>query len=313
VLTTSVERLEGNNVKLSVTVSADEVDLSIEKAYKNVGEKVKIPGFRPGKAPRPMLDTMVGREYILQKATEETVESTYPRALDLESLRPIESPDMDEPAGRAGADYTYEPDRAPRTYLAVGTLAVTVRSDHATQAEIDEQIDVARGRYATLEPVEDRGIAQDDFVLVSFVGTVDGEPYDGNVVDKYLYETGKGLLPAEFDAGLIGAMPGEERKIEFEVPETSSVEDYVGKTAEFDVTVHEIKAKKLPEVDDEFALNVGGFESVDEMVQQLKEAMDRQAQIGHVQDKERKLREALRRAGRRRPARSRWSTRVRSA
>jgi trigger factor len=297
VLTTSVERLEGNNIKLSVTISADEVDQAVEKAYKNVGEKIKIPGFRPGKAPRPMLDTMVGRDYILQEATEEIVEGTYPRALDNEDLRPIESPEMEElPMVEPGKDYTYEAGilLRPEFELApVDAFAVTVRPAEATQAEVDAQIDVARGRYATLEPVEDRGVEEGDFVLLSFVGAVSGEAYDGNVVDKYLYEMGQGLLPAEFDAGLIGAMPGEERRIEFEIPETTSVEDYVGKNAEFDVTIHEIKSRKLPDVDDEFAMNVGGFDSVDELRSQLTEAMNRQAEVGHFQEKERKLRETL--------------------
>jgi len=297
VLTTTVERLEGNNVKLSVTVTADEVDAAIDKAYKSVGEKIKVPGFRPGKAPRPMLDTMVGREYIMQQATEEIVESTYPRALDNEALRPIESPEMDELGlVEAGKDYEYKADVALRPeYTLTGTdgLSVSAPPREATKAEIDLQLEAARGRYATLEPVEGRGVEKEDFVLLSFVGTVDGEAYDGNTVDKYLYEMGQGLMPAEFDQGLLGAASEDEIRIEFDIPDTSSVEEYVGKKAAFDVTVHEIKSKKLPEIDDEFALNVGGFESVDEMMAQLKEAMDRQAEMAHLQAKERALREAL--------------------
>jgi len=297
VLTTTVERLEGNNVKLTVTVTSDEVDEAIEKAYKSVGEKVKIPGFRPGKAPRPMLDAMVGREYILQQATEEIVEGSYPRALDNEALRPIESPEMDElPLVEAGAEYTYQADVVLRPEYAVSSTAdfnVTALPMEASQAEIDMQMEAARARYATLEPVEGRGVEMGDFVLLSFVGTVDGEGYDGNTVDKYLYETGQGLMPGDFDQGLLGAKPEEEVHIEFEIPETSSVDEYVGKKAAFEVTVHEIKCKKLPEIDDEFALNVGGFESVDEMVAQLKQAMDRQAEVAHVQSKERALREEL--------------------
>ncbi len=296
-LTTSVERLEGNNVKLKVTISADEVDAAVDAAYKSVGGKVKIPGFRPGKAPRPMIDTMVGRDYVLQSATEELVEGTYPRALDLEALRPIESPEMEElPIVEPGAEYAYEAEVAVRpelTLTSTGDLSITAPAKEATQAEIDAQIEQARARYATLEPVEDRGVEKDDFVLISFVGTVDGEGYDGNTVDKYLYEMGQGLMPAEFDEGLLGAMPEQEVRIEFAIPDTSSVDEYVGKTAGFDVTVHEIKSKKLPEVDDEFALSVGGFESVEDMNTQLKLALDRQAEMNHLQGKERALRELL--------------------
>jgi len=297
VLTTSVERLEGNNVKLTVTVSADEVDAGIESAYKSVAAKVKIPGFRPGKAPRPMIDTMVGREYIMQEATEELVNGSYPRALDLEELRPIESPEMDElPLVEPGAEYTYAAEITVRPEYDLSSTAdfeVTAPPQEATQAEVDMQIDAARDRYATLVPVEGRGVEKGDFVLVSFVGTVDGEGYDGNTVDKYLYEMNAGLMPEQFDDGLLGAMPEQELRIEFEIPATSSVEEYVGKMAEFDVTVHEVKAKKLPEVTDEFALSVGGFESVDDMMTEVRKHLDLQAKSNHLQAKERALRELL--------------------
>jgi trigger factor len=204
---------------------------------------------------------------------------------------------MDElPIVEPGGEYAYEAEvvvRPELTLSSTGDLSITAPAKEATQAEIDAQIEQARARYATLEPVDGRGVENDDFLLISFVGTVDGEGYEGNTVDKYLYEMGKGLMPAEFDQGLLGAMPEQEVRIEFAIPETSSVEEYVGKTAEFDVTVHEIKAKKLPEVDDEFALSVGGFESVEDMNTQLKLALDRQAEMNHLQGKERALRELL--------------------
>lgn len=292
-LTTSVERLEGISVKLTVTVPAEQVDEAIDRAYKAVTKKVKIPGFRPGKAPRAMIDSMIGRDYILHEATEDVVNTTYPNALDAEDLRPIESPEMEElPAVEPGSDYTYvaEIDVRPELTLSdTKDFAVEVPGDEAPQQLIDAQIENARERFATLEPVEDRGVEESDFVLVSFVGTVDGEPYEGNVVDKYLYEMGRGMMPAEFDAGIIGAKPGDERTVEFEIPDTSSNPDFVGKTAGFAITVHEIKAKKLPEVDDDFAANMG-FESVEEMQSDLKQRLDVQAKIEHGRAKERELR-----------------------
>ncbi len=293
-LTTSVERLEGISVKLTVTVPAQEVDAAIERAYKAVSGKVKIPGFRPGKAPRPMIDSMIGREYVLQEATEDVVNTSYPQALDIELLRPIEAPEMEELASvEPGEDYTFvaEIDVRPELTLSDSeTFVLPLPSPEVAQADIDTQIDAARERYATLEPVEDRGIEAGDFVLLSFVGTVDGEPYEGNEVDKYLYEMGQGMMPREFDDGIIGATPGEERTVEFEIPATSSNEDYVGKTAGFAITVHEIKAKRLPEVDDEFASNMG-FESVVEMQEDLRTRLGHQAQINHLRSKESGLRE----------------------
>jgi trigger factor len=218
-------------------------------------------------------------------------------ALDAEELRPIVSPEMEgldsiEP----GEPYTYVAEIEVRPELTVSSatdFSVALPSREATQVEIDTQILMARERFASLEPVEDRGVEVDDFVLLSFTGTVDGEPYEGNEVDKYLYEMSRGLMPPEFDSGIIGAKPGDERDIEFVIPATSSNVDFVGKTGGFHVVVHEIKAKKLPEVDDEFAANVGGFDSVDEMLADLKTRIDLQKATDHDRAKERRLREVV--------------------
>jgi len=241
-----------------------------------------------------MIDSMIGRDYVLQEATEEVVNKTYPMALDAEELRPIESPVMEELAAvEPGTDYTYTAEIDIRPELTVTdatSFTVAAPSPEASQHDIDLQMNSARERFATLEPVEDRGVEVEDFVLLSFVGTVDGEPYEGNEVDKYLYEMSRGMMPAEFDAGIIGAKPGDVRTVEFEIPDTTSNPDYVGKTAGFTITVHEIKAKKLPEVDDEFASNMG-FESVEEMHADLKKRLDLQAEADHLRSKERALRE----------------------
>ncbi len=296
-LTTSVERLEGTHVKLTVVVPAETVDQSIAKMYKTVAKKVRIPGFRPGKAPRPMIDAAVGREYVLAEATEDVVNTSYPLALDAEDLRPIVSPEMPElDSVEPGQSYTYVAEFEVRPELTISDakgFSVTVPSKEATAAEIDVQIQSARERFASLEPVEDRAVEIEDFVLVSFTGVVDGEPYDGNQVDNYLYEMNRGLMPTEFDAGLVGAKPGEERDIEFVIPDSSSNPEFIGKTAGFHVTVHEIKAKKLPEVDEEFATNVGGFDSVDDMYEDLKTRIGLQKVSEYDRAKERSLRELV--------------------
>lgn len=296
-LSTSVERLEGNMVKLTVTVPAADVDAAIASTYKRLSSKMRIPGFRPGKAPKPVLDNMLSRDYVLNEATEEVINTSYPSALDAELLRPIESPELEEIESVVeGQDYTFSAEIEVRPELALSdtdTFAVELPSREATQSEIDMQLDASRERFATLEPVEDRGVEVDDFVLLSFTGTVDGEPYEGNQVDKYLYEMNRGLMPEEFDTGIVGQKPGEERHVEFTIPETSSNAEFVGKTAGFDITVHEIKAKKLPELNDEFAANVGGFDSVDEMVADLKDRLDLQKGQQYDRLKERKVRELV--------------------
>lgn len=293
----NVERVDAHTVTLTVTCSAEEVEKALDRAYKDVAKKVRIPGFRKGHVPRPVIDNYVGPEVVLAEATEDIVQDTYPQVIDELDLRPIESPDMGElDTIVPGEEYVWSAEVQVRPELTLSKyddIAVTVPSAEATDADVDAQIEILRERFAQLEPVEDRGVEADDFVLLSFVGTVDGEPYEGNSVDKYLYELGQGQMPAEFDAALIGVKAGSEARAEFEIPDTSSVEEFVGKTAAFDIQVHEIKAKALPEVDDEFAANVGGFDSVDDLRANLKDRLSHEKGIAHERTTEKLAREEL--------------------
>lgn len=295
-LNTSVERLEGTNVKLTVTVSADEVDSAIAASYTKLGAKVRVPGFRKGRAPRTVVDNYVGRDYVLAEATEDLVNETYPRAVDAEGLRTVDAPEMDEiDTIKEGEEYTYSAQvelRPELTLTSTDDFAVTVPSKEASETEVDMQVAMMRDRFATLEPVSDRALAADDFALISFVGYVDGESYEGNEVDKYLYEMGQGLMPVEFDAGIVGVEIGGEKRIEFAIPDTSSNPEFVGKTAQFDVTVHEIKAKVLPTLDDEFAGNMG-FESLEEMRTDMRTRMGVQKLVAHDREKERAVKAQL--------------------
>ena len=295
-LTTSVERLEGDTVKLTVTVPAKDVDSAIADAYGRVGVKLRIPGFRKGKAPRPVVDNYVGREYVLAEATEGLVNDWYPRAVDAEDLRPIESPELAalDPA-EPGKDYTFSLEVILRPELELGSyedITVEVPRRQVSDADIDAELDEIRERFASLQPVEERGIESNDYVLLSFIGYVDGETYEGNEVDKYLYEMGRGLMPVEFDQGIMGLKAGDETHVEFEIPDTSSNPDYVGKKAQFDVTVHEIKSKVLPPVDDDFASEMG-FESVELMRTDLRSRLDLQRLLAYNRAKEKHAREAL--------------------
>lgn len=294
---TSVEKLEGTNVKLTVTVPASEVDKAIEATYATIAKQVKIAGFRKGKAPKPVIDAQLGRDHVLAEATEEIVNGTYPLAIDAEGLRPIDSPEISdlEPV-KPGEDFTYVAELEIRPELTLSGyegISVELPPPKATDHDIAAQIEYMAERFATLEPVEDRGVQVEDFVLVSFVGKVDGEDYDGNTVDKYLYEMSRGLMPVEFDAGLVGTKAGAETRIEFPIPDSSSNPEFIGRMASFDVTVHEIKAKVMPELNDEFAENVGGFDSIDALRADIREKMDAQKAVAQSQLKERETRSAL--------------------
>ena len=184
---TSTERLEAGRIRINISVPAADVDQYISDAYSRIGAKLRIPGFRPGKAPRPVIDTHVGREAVLADALEDLVESTYGQAISAEDVRTYGQPDVGElVALEPGEDYTFSAEVGLRPELTLSSadgLTVNVPAQHASDREIDAQIEYARERFATLESVE-RPVADDDFALISFVGTIEGEPYDGNTVDR---------------------------------------------------------------------------------------------------------------------------------
>lgn len=286
---TSVERLEGDSAKITVTVPADVVDAAIAKAYADIAHKLRIPGFRPGKAPRPVIDTHVGRESVLAEAQDDVVSDSYGLALSQEGIRTIGQPDVGElDLIEEGKDFTYTAEIELRPELTLSKnddFTVTVPTRKASDREVDAQIEHTRERFATLESV-DQPAGPNDFVLISFTGTVDGEAYEGNVVDKYLYELGRGLMPADFDAAIIGIAPGSSTVAEFEIPDTSSNDEFVGKQARFEIDVHEVKTKVLPALDDEFAASAGGFDSMDDYRADVREKLDSAKAAGHMHEVE---------------------------
>lgn len=293
---TSVERLEGERAKLTITVPAADVDAAISAAYATVGAKLRIPGFRPGKAPRPVIDTHVGREAVLAEAQEEVVTLGYGRAVSEQNLRTFGQPDVGElDLVEPGKDFTFTAEVALRPELTLSSaddFKVTVPSKVSSDREIDAQIDYTRERFATLEAA-DQPVGENDFALISFTGTVDGEAYEGNSVDKYLYELGRGMMPAEFDTALVGVSAGGSAVAEFAIPDTSANEEFVGKTARFEIDVHEVKAKTLPELNDEFAATAGGFDSLDEYRADVREKLDAAKEAGHAHQVESAVLEEL--------------------
>lgn len=282
---TSVERLEGDRARITVTVPAADVDAAIAKAYAEIAKKLRIPGFRPGKAPKQVIDTHVGREAVLAEAQDEVVSDSYGAAMSQADIRTVGQPDVGElDLIEPGTDFTYTAEvqlRPELTLSSTDDFTVTVPPRISSDREVDAQIENTRERFATLEIV-DQEAGENDFALISFTGTVDGESYEGNVVDKYLYELGRGMMPKEFDEAIVGKKPGESGVAEFEVPDTSSNEEFVGKQARFEIDVHEVKTKVLPELNDEFATTAGGFDTFEEYRNDVRGKLDAAKEAGYM-------------------------------
>lgn len=290
-MNTQIERISGNTVRLTVSVPAADVDAAVKDVYRDAAKKYRFPGFRPGKAPRHVIDRMLGgADVMLSEATEKVVNSVFPRALDAEDLRPMGKTDFDEIGSVVeGTAFSFAATfdvRPELTLSSVDDVEIELPPAAANALEIDQQLQMIADQFASLEPVEDRGVEASDFALISFVGDVDGEPYEGNTVDKYLYELSRGMMPADFDLGLIGMAVGESKRIEFDIPAGDANDEFAGKKAGFEVTVHEIKAKVLPAIDDEFAAMVGGFDSAEALREEVAKSITAQKEQSLLRAKE---------------------------
>ena len=276
----SVARDDEGRAEITITVDAVQVDKAIADSYKKLAKKMRIPGFRPGKAPRSVIEGQLGRDYVLVEALEALVNETYPLAVDKEQLRTAGKVDFNDPQELVeGESYTYTVSVPLRPELSLKSdeVSITITPREATEAEIDQQIEGTIERFAQYPAVEDKDakVANDSFVTISFTSSLDGEDYEGSEVTGHLYQMGQGMMPPAFDEGLVGAKAGDTVAVEFVVEDRGDNAEYAGKTMHFDVTIDEINEKKLPEIDDDFAAQVG-FDGIEGMRKEIASYIDTQ-------------------------------------
>ena len=280
---TSAARLENNKVEVSVTVAAKDVDKAIAATYKDLAKKYRFQGFRQGHAPRPVIDSYLGKGYALAQATEQLVNDTEPAVRNAEDIVAVGDPKFDvEAPVEAGKDLTFKVTYTVRPELALSSfepVAITLPSEEATEAEIDAQVEQFRGYFGKFEDIEGRSVEAGDSVYLKCKGGENAEQID---FENRLYKLGSGSMPEGFDEGLIGMNPGDEKTISFELPQPAAKEGEEApeaKTATIDVTLNRLVERVLPEVTDEFAKNNFGFDSVQAMREALaKEIGDRKKQ-----------------------------------
>lgn len=267
-VTTTVTELPESRVRLEAEVAPAEVERRIQQAARALGANLRVPGFRKGKVPPPVVIRRLGREYVLDEALRSALGNWYVDAIDVSGISPVGEPDInvgDLP--EAGAPLSFSIEIGVRPSAKLGTykgLEVGRREPAADEEAIDREVEHLRERLATLDTVE-RPAQSGDHVVIDYVGSVDGESFPGGEGRDQLLELGSGQLLDGFEEQLIGAAAGEQRAVEVTFPEDYGSEQLAGKVAKFDVTVTEVKAKRLPELDDEFASEAAGLETLEEL------------------------------------------------
>jgi trigger factor len=271
----TVEPLEGNKVKLSVQVDVDEFEKDIDAAFRRIAKEVRLPGFRPGKAPRRLLEAKLGSEVGREEALREALPSYYVQAVKEHDVDVIAPPEIDITDGQEQGPVSFDAVVEVRPVITIGGyqgLRVELPRPEATDEEIDAQVDRLRNQFAELKVVE-RPAQDGDHVSIGIAGSRDGEVLPGLQADDYLYELGSGSVAKELDENLRGAKVGDV--LEFDAQPDDDDEDPV----QFKVIVKDVKEKVLPVVDDEWANDVSEFETVDELRSDLAERISKVRKI----------------------------------
>ncbi len=295
-LTTTVTELPESRVRVEAEVAPAEVERRMQQAARKLGSQLKIPGFRKGKVPPPVVIRRLGREYVLDEALRESLGAWYIDAIDAAGIAPVGEPDInvgDLPD--AGAPLAFSIEIGVRPIAKLGAykgIEVERREPAADDATIDAEVERLRERLATLETV-DRAAEVGDHVVMDYVGKLDGEPFPGGEGRDQLLELGSGRLIPGFEEQLIGAKAGDERLVEVSFPDEYSAEELAGKPATFDVTVSEVKTKRLPELDDDFASDAAGFDTLAELREDIATRIKEQEEHNIEHEFERDILDAV--------------------
>jgi trigger factor len=274
-VSTSVTELPDSRVRVEAEVPPEEIEKSIAQAARALGRSLRVPGFRAGKAPAPVVIKRMGREVVLDEAVRDSIGAWYSAAIDAAAIVPIGEPELDmgELPGH-GQSLTFSIEIGVRPQAELGEykgLEIGKREPAVGDEQVEAEVERIRERAGRLETVE-RPAAEGDFVVMDYKGTLAGEAFAGGEGRDQMIELGSGRLVPGFEEQLTGAAAGEERTVKVTFPDDYNAEELAGQDAEFAVTVREVKAKELPPVDDELAAEAG-FDTLDELRADIRERL----------------------------------------
>jgi trigger factor len=273
---TTVETTEPHTVKLTIEVPEDEFGKDLDRTYRAIANQIKIPGFRKGKVPKQIIDTQIGQDAIFEEFVNSSVPAYFRKAVADEDLAPITDPDIDVQQLEPGKPFVFSATVEVRPRLSFeGSdytgIKVTKPSVEVTEQEIDDWIERLRERFSELEPVG-RPVQEGDFVTVDLTVTKGGEKVEQASREDYLYFVGSGEVGEKLDVELVGAKPGAILKVSDALPERFG-EELGGAAVEITVLVKDVKARRLPEVDDDFAKTASEFDTIQQLRDDLRERL----------------------------------------
>jgi trigger factor len=287
----TVEKLSPTRVRINVEVPFTELQPDFDRAYKELAKQVRLPGFRPGKAPAKLLEARIGRAAMLEQVIGEAVPGRYTEALTSSDVQPLGQPEIEITNKEYGQDLTFtaEVDVRPEIELPdLEGLKITVDPIEVTDEEVDAELQNLRARFGTLKGVE-RAAETGDFVSIDLSATVDGEDVPEAKTEGLSHEIGSGQLIEGLDEAIVGLKEGESRVF----TTTLAAGEHEGKEAQVTVTVNSVKERELPEPDDEFAQLASEFDSIDELKNSLTEQVQRVKRIQQAEQIRDKALEAL--------------------
>ena len=284
-----VEKLEKNMAKLTIEVSAEDLDKAMQNAYQKQKGKISIPGFRKGKAPRKMIEQMYGKGIFLEDAANALIPEHYSKALDECELEIVSQPEIDVVQAEPGKAFIFTAEVAVKPEVTLGEfkgLEVPKTETGVTEEEVEEEIKKELEKNSRTVAVEDRAAAKDDTVTIDFEGFVDGVAFEGGKGSDYPLVLGSNTFIPGFEDQLVGANAGDHVEVKVTFPAEYQAAELAGKDAVFQCDVKKIETKEVPELDDDFAKDVSEFDTVAEYREDVKKNLTEKKEKEALQAKE---------------------------
>ena len=278
----TTEKIENHKVVLTIEVQAEELDKGIKAACKSLANRVNIPGFRKGKAPRRILEMNIGKEAILDEAFDRVAQKAFDEALKQENLDPVDRPQVDIVTLEEGKNVVFKATITPVPEVTLGEykgLKVAKDAVEVKDEQVEEQVKNILNHHAKMVDAEEGAtVANDDFITLDFKGEVDGVAFAGGEGKDYPLQIGSHSFIDTFEDQLVGLKVGEEKDVNVTFPEEYHAKDLAGKAAVFHCKINSIKHKEMPELTDEFVKASTSYESIEDMKAKLRENIEKNAQ-----------------------------------